>query len=243
MKKFGLLVLLLTINIIAGPEQEQFLRAADLYDTGDCQQACTLFKELPRRQTYPYTSAQILYNIGNCEYQQGNYFDAIISWRSAQKITNSRTIFNDAHYNCMRAYQKLGYEGPQQTYVEWLYQYFLPLPFIVVQIIFILLWFLCIYLAFNLRYPRLRLYFFFCLLGLCLSSVVIGVRFFYQYRVIALSRIDNNDLYVGPNANYHTVGVLDKAQQVEVVETLGAWYKVKSSDVVGWGKADSMVDI
>jgi tetratricopeptide (TPR) repeat protein len=67
------------VRVVAGNVQEVFLKGNVAYLAGNIDGALKLY------QTIDPKGPAVWYNLGNCYYRIGNYPEAIVAWRRAQK--------------------------------------------------------------------------------------------------------------------------------------------------------------
>jgi tetratricopeptide (TPR) repeat protein len=212
--------------------QELFLHGNKAYHQTAFAQALEWYSRIPTK------GPGVWYNMGNCYYQIGDLSRAIVCWHRACAGA-SIVLYRRAQNNIARAYTQLG-----QSYVrswgarcnDWVYTF----PLGVLQLLWAILW-ICIWWLIGRRkytWPtmmRVSL----LILGLVYGAIVLAYRYYEQqpYGIVVVSAAP---LAVGPHEQYHAVGQVTIADQVQLIEKRDKWYRVARGNTQGWIIADAI---
>jgi len=127
--------------------QEFFLRANKEYNNKRFDQAYKLYTTIDPK------GRAVWYNLGNCNYELKKYPDALICWRRAQQEA-SHAENKDIEYNIAQAREQEGLHTRHSQWYVWLRASAAPFPFIVLQLILVVLWFSLFWLLFIHKGPK-----------------------------------------------------------------------------------------
>lgn len=209
--------------------QELFLLGNESYVHGKFNDA------LKRYNTIKNKGPGVWYNMGNCYYQENEFPQAILCWQRAVKGA-SNSLYNDIQHNSALAYKKLGKEVPSLVLPGIIERSTRHMPTIFIQGLFLASWFLLWVLLLRRRKNL------FILLFVCFVSIIcifFGIaawyRYAYQKNQYGIVTKKGVTLYIGPNEQYHTVGHLEPADMVALIEQRSSeWYKVTKEHMSGW---------
>lgn len=216
--------------LIAGTMQESFLKANAAYNAGKVQDALTLYKSIePKGQA-------VWHNMGNCYFKLGNYADAIVQWRRAQKYASWREVAILEQY-IIQAYRAQGasYDQSWQTRMHALIIRGGALcSLFMLQLIFLcLVWilFLC-----GPGWFKKSRYALFVLLSV--STLLIGVVGIVNYRVqeYPYGLVTKNviSVYAGPGRDFALLAEAKMLDTMRVYQKRDGWLKVRL-DRSGYG--------
>lgn len=239
MKIFGVLFLTIFSFFSVYATQETFLRAHKCYECKDFKQAHELYAAIGNK------SAATWYNMGNCCFQLGNYVDAVACWHHAQRGA-SGAVVEDIAYNIDIAEQKLGLEKQDQSIWTRISMHLKKrmngFSLLMLQILFLLTWFaLFFFIKKRKRGKKYRS----LIIGILLMInvfFVLGLTLKYydalQQKGVVMKQ--QNQIFAGPNEQYHVVGTLPIASCVKIIEQRGSWCKIKYSQDAGWVKSETL---
>lgn len=221
-----------SFNACAIDSEETFLKANDFYNNNKYKEALNLYRSIPADIKGPI----ILYNIGNCEFRLGKYFDALISYSRAKKNASFELLNNINHNICIVDY-KLGI-SKTETFWQKIVDIINLFSLFNLQILFIFFWFVFFILYLFLK--KFRSVF----LAINIFIVFIfGLFVFVKYRLekypLAISKSAAGVFY-GPNANYHKLSDIAIAERVEVKKVYKDWCKIKYNGIAGWILASNL---
>lgn len=158
---------------------------------------------------------------------------ALLELRQAQK-----TSFGSSYKSIESEIQKIkqsaqiNYQSQSENgYMKWAAWYFPP---IAVQTIFLILWLATLiyfYKIFKLRKFNYK-YLFIFVLTILLASFLI---FTYKERKLDFAIIKHDtQLKLCPDRNYISRKNLKVLDEVEIINKVGDWYKVKADSIIGW---------
>lgn len=112
-------------------------------------------------------------------------------------------------------------------------------PLLYLQIFFLIFWYLIVFYSFGLiKLKKNRII---CLIFLeILILVPIYLHYSYYFKKPALVKTENAILYAGPSEEYHQLKNVTGAQEVEIMQKIGDWFKIHYDDTNGWLKADDL---
>jgi len=218
---------------VCANDQELFLRANQLYESHDYDNALSSYMTMSRHGT------AALYNIGNCYFHKNDYARALAYWARAKKgATRQECIAidrNSDHVLCCLQKQRDG------TWVNWLVKIIsainMMIPLIIEQFLFFLCWVLLWYLYGNNR--LYKTYFFFLTLLLCILAIALYVRYRDSVSVYGFA-VKKTPVLSCPTRDADYLGVIEYADCVKIRESRKEWYKVRYSDNIGWVEADTI---
>lgn len=232
MKSHYLLIVLIGIThvIIARDVQETVLKAHKQYEQGNIEQALTLYNSIEKKGPATW------YNLGNCHYKQKNYMDALVCWKKAERDA-SWSELPALYHNIDEAYKTLnvqhgyGFKVSMYRTIKRILALFSLFGW---QLLFLLFWVVLLFFAARLaRAGRYAL-----LSSFCLLVVLFGGCLYKKYDLISSRSgvIVEKDLvvYSGPGVDFHELGTLVKATEINICEEQADWLKVREHDLVGW---------
>lgn len=219
------------------PTQELFLRANSLYEQGQLQQALETYEKIS-----PKGSA-VWYNMGVCRYSLGQYPEALVCWRHAQRGASLKQLQGIAR--AINFVQHMHDDSHAENFMarssNVLGIYVRALPLAVVQLMLLLG--LCL-LFFCSKWWYYGLHGKSLLLGASCMIVVGVMNVSLQYKERPGSRgviVSSAAVYSGPDSQFHSHGTLAPATEVAIQKVHGQWYKVVHNTVSGWISADAIV--
>jgi tetratricopeptide (TPR) repeat protein len=212
--------------------QETILQAHALYKANNYEQALKLYQLIPNKGSATW------YNMGNCAYHLGNYMDARLYWKRAERNA-SHVQRADIRYNIQALDKKVGLQKKETSYAaDQGIALILSVPLISMQLFFLVGWFgLWAYVKrWHTKERYIVLYF---LIGLnSFLGFAVLYRMLYADSCAKVMITSPASLYTGPNSCYHVVGMLPEATECMVRKTRGDWYQVRSDSLAGWIKKD-----
>lgn len=184
----------------------------------------------------------VWFNLGNCEYELGNYPEAIIAWKRAQGGA-SCNLLHRIDTQIIDAYEKAGVAYKQSatfSFLDWgvrcIHPFFL-------QFLFLLCWYLLWILIITPRQiPFKTIYY--VILGVLIACSGLFLMRYYTLNVYRSALVvKRGQLLVGPHEQYDALNELSLLQDVQIREERPGWYKVATNDQMGWVMADSIETI
>lgn len=218
------------LDIHAGNVQEIFLKANAAYIAGNINDA------LKQYQSIEPKGHAVLYNMGNCYYRLGDYPQAVLQWRRAQKDASLRDWATLEAY-ITSAYEALGTSSKKSiidTIHTWMSRINSIFSIMLLQILFLVCWLvLCVLL------PRLiRTTGYVSLVLLSIMTLLMGLCLFVKYRdqKYPLGLVSKNSIsvYAGPGQDYALVTQATMLELVRVYQRHDGWLKV-IIDKTGYG--------
>ena len=223
-------MMLHTLIMVAGNVQESFLKGNAAYLAGTIDAALKLYQSMESK------GPAVFYNIGNCYYRMGNYPEAIVHWRRAQKNV-SWSEFTTLETYIAQAYEALGmahdlsFMSRMQTWVSRVVSLFL---LVVLQLLF-----LFCFIALLLLVPRIhghrRYYIMVVLSILAIFSGIACINKYrdqqYPYGIVTKNSIS---VYAGPGSDYARLTEAKMLDRVRVYQSRDGWLKVHV-DQFGYG--------
>lgn len=206
------------LTLHANKFDEIYHEAAHVYNDKEYQKAYDLYASLESK------SSVVLYNQALCKYNLKEYLAAFIYLKKAALLADynlQKTIIQVMQEVCA----KLGLQPISLQ--EKVYMLLIAsCSFLVVQVLFLLTWFLLLFVSH--RVIRYVLSFMFIVL-FCIM-LLLYVAHFQRHGVV----IQDAYLYVGPNKSYSSLKEVTVGQEVKVVQELDSWYKITDTQSTGW---------
>lgn len=225
MKMVVALVYLLGFGVLfANQTQETFLKACAQFDKGHVREALELYTSLDVQ------SPTLWYNIGCCYYILGQYAQALVAFRQAER-TGTISLVKKTAIMVRKVQEKLELSPDTHWYrTALLAESYIAL--FLVQLLFLaLLLGLIVCLWFKLI-GRVKLIFLGLFLLIAGSFCVFDYWFSHQQYAVVLS--DSAAVYAGPDKEFHKLGTVRRGQEVKVVQEAQSWYKVSFQELQGW---------
>ena len=236
-KLIGLLLFFSMLH--ARDVEETFLQANNCYKQKDFSGARTLYEKINKKGVATW------YNLGNTQYELGESVQALVCWRNAQRHVYAEHDLEDIAYNIGVVEGELGKATPPHG---WLYDFLARLIALRSLFAFQLLFLACWYalFVFVMRSKRSRMHTTAMVLLLLVNGVS-GSVLFMKYRTHtqkkAIILAANTPLFIGPNDQYHKVGVLSRADEVSIQDEHEEWCKVCCKDTVGWVQRGALATV
>lgn len=211
--------------------QEYFLRAHALYGAKEYDQALKTYQSIAHKGSATW------YNMGNCAYQLGNYTDARIYWKRAQ-----RDAFGiqraDILYNIQALDKKIGIDhASSKKFTDYGIDQINAVQIIYLQLFFLIGW-IGLWAYVKRWHTKERYLILWFLIALnCFVGAALIYRFFSTQKQIGIV-VSQATVYAGPDSRYHSVGTINVATECKIDQVHGNWCKVKSGSLVGWVKKD-----
>lgn len=224
-----LATLLFSCHVHADAQAEQFYRANKLFQEQQYQDARSEYEGLVTK------GSLIWYNIGVCFVYEENYVDALINFKKALKGAQYKIL--PQIFEGIDCAQSHLHTNPQKDEtMRNLYKYTSFFSIFWAQMMFLFFWFLvCICWIYKNKTSRLLL----LLVSVCViwSSASLAAVSWLRSREYVIV-VKKSNLFAGPHEEYHSVGNIDVAEQLILLDSKNSWYKVKSSSTVGWVKEE-----
>jgi tetratricopeptide (TPR) repeat protein len=216
--------------------QEIFLQGNKEYKAGNYEKALQAYTSIPDK------SAAVWYNSGNCFYHLGNYIQALVAFKRAQReATSSLRVCIDS--NITQTYDALGvHNQTARSYMQRVYAYIqssISLRMLFwLQLLFLIILYAVLVSIWYVRRSALYLTIV-SILGclILLIGITIGIRYhtmYYRHGIV----VQQGSLYVGPDKKYDAAGPVVPADEITILEKRPEWYKVKKEKTVGWIPAE-----
>ena len=229
-------VCIFSLNVYAIDSEETFLKASDSYNNKKYAQALDLYKSIDKK------GPVIFYNIGNCEFELGKYFDALVFYSRAKKNA-SLDLLNAINHNISVASYKLGVPGQEASKIETFWQkledYVNLFSMFKLQVLFLILWFLFFIIYIFLK--KLRAFFITInIIFIIIFGFFVFVKYGLEKYQFALVK-SKTAVYLGPSENYHKISDISVVQRVQIracesvkiKKEYRDWYKIKYNGGVG----------
>lgn len=218
--------------IRAGNEEELFLRANKSYEKHDCKQALALYQSMKNK------GRAVLYNMGNCFYHLGDYPQALVCWKQAERGAAYTECCDIAHNQLLLSHRlgkKIVYTWWQRLYIYISYRV-ASFSVLFLQLLFLICWFSLFFLFNRFGINKFSVFIF---IVTVLVGVSLGVKYKQETECIAIV-MKKTPVFVGPDKNYHELAQLDLADQVTIEEEQNSWYKIKHVAGVGWVESEAV---
>lgn len=216
---------LVIFGIQARQQNENYLKAQKLYESGEKEEALQLYKLIEPR------TAELLYNTAVVSYDVGQWTAALALWNSVLYKAKPELVKKIQHA-IVHVLDEHGLEKDADWYQfgVWQQSYF---SLLMLQCLALFLWFLW-YFSGWCTYVHIRKIRILFLMGALFSvSEIIFIQWWhFQKRAITVS--NGAIVYAGPNADFYKMGELKAGQKIKIVDENESWYKMHYHDLKGW---------
>lgn len=236
MKKHFLLLVLFGFSTMFSIDT---VRQAHLFfEQNDYQKAVELYQSIENKD------ATIWFNIGQCYYAQEQFFDALLSFKKAQKTSYGfRYLTIEEHIKKVEAHlQLLKSQSTISIIFSAVKKYCLVVPPIVWQVIFIFLWYLILALLW-LSYKIFDKSFVALLFCLMISGGGLTVFYTTMHSRQAIAKYSDVALYAGTDERFFKKAVIALGEPVIIEKSDNNWHKVTCSAGTGWLDSDKIEEI
>ncbi|TET06545.1 tetratricopeptide repeat protein [Candidatus Dependentiae bacterium] len=223
-------VLFVVFGLCSRDVEEIVLRAHKLYEQQNIDQALELYGSIEKKGSATW------YNMGNCYYKLGNYLDALICWRRAERDATWYEL-SVIHHNLDQVYKVLGIQLSNRfktSLYRFAQRYLSFFSLYGWQLIFLLVWVLLLFLVAQL----VRNHNYFILSVLCLITILFTGALYLKYEIdtTRYGIVIENDLivYAGPDKEFHKLGSFARATEVTICEQQERWLKIQERGLIGW---------
>ena len=218
---------------------EVFLHANKCYQEQEYVQALEFYQSITNKGVATW------YNLGNTNYKLGNYADALVCWKVAEKEARADEL-EAIQYNIAALEKKLDKEQSAPSSVNTaLKNYSASWSLLFAQLFFLLCWYL---LYFFFRRTTLSTHIRIAILGILLlltglGASVLGIKYASKQKVTGIITKPPVHVFAGPDKQFHAVTSLEKITEVRIKEQRDQWFKINHGPIVGWVSADDIVVI
>jgi hypothetical protein len=222
------------LSIVAGNDEELFLRGNNYYEQKEYDNAFRSYDLIGKK------GCAVLYNMGNCLFHTGDYSHALVYWSRAEQGATPEMYYRIVQ-NKQLALKKIG-APVTPTIKNRIYGVVrATLPYVsllFLQLFFLLCWYLFICLSGGQRTGTKKIAASF--LCLCMAVASVGLIGHYTQQDISSGIITKKNavLFAGPDKGFHELSLLAYADSVVVKEAREGWYKIRYADMLGWVEAD-----
>jgi tetratricopeptide (TPR) repeat protein len=223
-------ILFFVFGLCSRDVEETVLRAHKLYEQQNVDQALKLYGSIEKKGSATW------YNMGNCHYKLGNYLDALICWRRAERDVTWYEL-SAIHHNLDKIYKVLEIQSSHRfktSLYRFAQRYLSLFSLYGWQLIFLFVWILLLFLV----APLVRNHKYFILSVLCFITILFTGALYLKYEIdtTRYGIIMENDLivYAGPDKEFHKLGSFARTREVTICEQQEKWLKVQDQGLVGW---------
>jgi len=213
--------------------QEIVEQAHAFYEQQQFEQALSEYQKIEHK------SAATWYNMGNCCYKLAQYPKALAYWRRAQLSANAEQE-EAIEYNISALHTQVKKTMQPVTIVDFFGSIIRKIPFIVVQLLFLLVSFLIVWLLSKSTW-RNRLW---LLVLIIIFEVVLTLILVLKYREHSQQCGIINEcevaVYAGPDVQYHALAKVPLLDALIIEQTKPGWCKIRYKDLEGWVCADKI---
>ena len=223
-------------------KHEQFLKANKMYEEGDYDKALHIYATLEDK------GAGVYFNMGNAYYKKGNYIQALVSWKKAQRLVHGaqlRAVFE----NIKKAEKKLlaSNDSFANTLIFVVGPYVSYVPMLMMQLIWLLFAFGIMISCLKQMGHRRVFSILLLLIGLVCVGGTLAIKRTIQLPNGALVVDKKALLFAGPNNRYHQVTSVALGNQVSIKTTLchrgDDWCKITFGNHIGWVPSSALETI
>lgn len=236
MKIIGFTIFFISMISIGQQSQELFLQANSAYDSGDLIKARDLYTAIAHK------GEAVWYNLGVVYYEQEDYIHSLLALLNAQKEAIWRDFDSIEHALCL-VREKLGFKclsGAANTLNYFMRKGATLHSLLGWQLIFIMLFIMMLF-SFVVLSKRKRFFMVSILLLLLMGTsalIIIKNRLLHEeYGIVVRS---GSNLYVAPDKNLSAIKTVNSGQELLILESNDAWYKVSSDKEDGWIEKENL---
>ena len=216
---------------LTGNLEEKFLQANQFYRAGEFAKALELYQDIGSRDGH---GAVVLYNLGNCYFQQAKFVKAIEVWLQAGRNGNWR-VANNCYTNILVAQARLGIDEKSSCVpIFWINALILYDNFFILQLLSLL--FLCILFTCLIRWPNYAKLVW--TLIVLVESLIISLAILcakennLSYAVVQ----NSTTLVAGPAYQYHDLIDVKPGEIVKIVGQSADWCQIQDWNELqgGW---------
>lgn len=219
--------------IVAGNDEELFLRGNKYYAQGNYENALNAYDSICSKGYI------VLYNMGNCFFHRDDYAQALVYWSRAQKGATPQ-MYQNIMQNKAIAFKKLGKQQPYtitDKLVKGVGFLSVYVSLLVLQIIFLIIWFVLMVLR-RKKYSEMVRLKKITHISICFFMVIVGtiltVEYLYHDIGHAIVVKKEAKLLNGPDNAFQVISPLVYAEDVTIKEAREGWYKIQYADMLGW---------
>lgn len=186
----------------------------------------------------PVTKTPAMWYALGCEaYHKEDYARAYCLWQRACAVGGNRCVREQCAHNCRCAQKKLGLEESVAPWWQRMSERCAQVPLFLLQLIFLSAVYSALLFVYRGRRQRITrvlpaAVFAFAVVA---SGLFLVNWYISHARALGVVVQDQQVLYAGPSSDYPERGHLACGHMVELCDSRGEWYKVRSSACgVGW---------
>ena len=221
-------MIIIAIVSTSAAAQETFLQGNKFFENQQYEKAINSYSQIKNKGFGAY------FNLGNAQFKSGNYIDALVAFKRAQKLASYKD-YDLINQNLNLTREKLNLQ-PNSNYIQKFLKLF---SWLFLQFIILLL----LYLIFLLFYIRLLRVPFFIL---TLLFLFFGIIYYLKFKYEANNEIiilDFVELKLGPSDNFHALHKLQKGDEAKMIQEKEDWLLINHGKKNGWIKQSSCIRI
>ncbi len=210
--------------------QERFLQANQAYLQGNFASAQELYKTISESQDQ--AGPVVMYNLGNCYFQQKAYLQAINTWLYAYKFGNRKTALY-SYTNIVAAQTNLAIQATMAyDFNDFVNNLCLREHFLIWQLLLLLS--LTILFMAQIKWLARRKLIWFLIILVQLAMIGLAILC-AKVDKLSYAVVQNRaTLCAGPTNAYHTIGDVQPGQVFKVVSSTADWCLVQERGLHGW---------
>jgi len=231
-------------------DRETMVRANQLYDNGRFNQASQIYQQLADQG---FSQSELLYNLGNAYYKQGDLGRAILNYERAARLSpRDGAIQSNLEFVQGQTIDQLESE-PASPLDQWLKFSVSMFTLNEISLITLGLFWLMLGLIIIYRHShtdkfrsRLQLVLILVTLLFAINAFTLGSRVYMEASSPqAIVVVESMDLYSGPGEDYLTEFTLHSGTQVNLLETRGQWVRISlpGEQAQGWATIGAVESI
>lgn len=228
---FIYLCILPTISV--SNSEEFFLRGNKYYEEKNYKKAFQAYTMIDKK------GRAVLYNMGNCLFNQEDYIGALAYWSRAEMGARGQQC-SDILHNKELALKKLGKQKEQSWWQKNSESIKIKLPYVswlFLQILLLLCWWILFWVV-RKKQKRFRK----SAQGiLCFCIMIVAIvlsRYLEQQENLGIVIKKDAHIFAGPNKNFHVLSPIEYANYVHIKEAREGWYKIECAQMIGWIEDD-----
>jgi hypothetical protein len=219
--------------VVAGNDEEFFLRGNKYYKNKDYDNALTVYTMMAAK------GRAVLYNMGNCYFHKGDYPQALVYWSRAEHGATAQE-YQHIKRNKEHVLQLMGKQTAPSWWQSSVQDIAQGISLLLLQLLFLVCWFMLIFLLHKKDIKMKKMMVTTLCLLMSLSGALLTVHYNKHGVQDGIVVKKEAQLFAGPQKGFQVVAQLCCADNVAVKEVRQGWYKVQHAGMIGWVEADGI---
>jgi tetratricopeptide (TPR) repeat protein len=215
-------------------EKELFLRGNKYYAEKDYENAFHAYDMISKK------GRAVLYNMGNCLYNQEKYPEALVYWLKAEEGATAKE-YALIQQNKNLAYTKIGKQKEESWSRKMMHMMQSPLLYVslfFLQLFFLLCWWIFMLMLHKKQTGLKKIAQSILCCMIAVFAAILGTHYTQHNKKSAVVIKKEAKLFAGPDKSFHVLSSLVCADNAAVKESREGWHKIQYADMIGWVEAD-----